>query len=157
MKNWKTFFSAACILPVILSSCGSPPPDKPEMGSGTIVVFSSFKVSPDSTFIPDSVGVILDQDSTGCYPNPATISEAYDGLHRICTYFTAGDTMLTSPEMLVDVYADDTSRVDIEILMVAPYAGYQAPELELTDLDGRIQTLSDHLGEVVYLYFFVHT
>ena len=54
----------------------------------------------------------------------------------------------------VEVTIAETTEVNIEMEPIAPYEGVHAPDLNCTDIFGNSHSLSDHWGEVIYMYFF---
>ena len=105
----------------------------------------------------DSIKVLLDGSDLGWGDNPRLIDDVTEGLHKITVMTDIDDTDWEGYARDIAVNANDTSDVDLELIAVSPLKESHAPELVVTDLDGERHILSDHWGEVIYLYFFEHT
>jgi len=107
--------------------------------------------------IVDSVAIILDGTDLGWADNPRMIEDITEGLHKLTVMVHIDDRDWEGYALDIAVSADDTASVEPIMVEVSPFEGYHAPDLVVTDLDGERHILSDHWGEVIYLYFFEHT
>ena len=112
-------------------------------------------VSDNQTF--DSVTVKLDGVDLGWGDNPRLISDVTEGLHRLFVASIIGDDDWETSLRDVAVTANDTTSETADLIKIAPTVGEHAPDLECVDIDDSTHYLSDHWGEVIYLYFFEHT
>jgi len=104
----------------------------------------------------DSFGVKLDGDTVGLGWNPFYI-DVPEGIHKLVV-FSQIDTLRREGWLQdVQVTAAETTEVEIEVVPVSPLEGVHALDIDCVDLDGIRYSLSDHWGEVIYLYFFEHT
>ncbi len=105
----------------------------------------------------DSVAVILDGTDLGWGENPRLIADVTEGIHKLTVKADIDDTEWEGWVRGIPVSSDETTTIEPIMVEVAPLEGYHAPDLVVTDLDGERHILSDHWGEVIYLYFFEHT
>lgn len=123
------------------------------LSTGGVVVVRATSSGADV----DSFKVVLGGRDFGRTQGPRTFSNITPGLFRL-EVWAEDDTTETlgwTPE--IEVVASETTRVTLEMKPVSPFAGYYAPEIVVTDIDGNNYSLMDHWGAVIYLYFFEHT
>ncbi len=104
---------------LILFSCGESPSDLPTPvpNVGTIVIAGYIQPAPDSTVYPDSIGIVLDEDSLDFHDNPYTIDNIQVGFYYVRIYFFQPDEIVSGRARSVEVRFADTT--DIQIRMAA--------------------------------------
>ncbi len=105
----------------------------------------------------DSFRLRIDNVDYGVGGNPRLIGEVPEGEHKVACASYRGDDLWEGFRYDVIVVAGDTAQAVVEVSSAAPLEGSHAPDLYCVDLGGEPHALSDHWGEVIYLYFFEHT
>ena len=105
----------------------------------------------------DSMGVKLDGDTIGMGVNPYSAERVTQGTHKLVVFASRNGGDWEGWLKEVQVTAAETTYVDVPMVAVGPDSGAHAPDLNCLDLDGGENSLSDHWGKVIYLYFFEHT
>lgn len=106
----------------------------------------------------DSLRVWIDGVDNGFGVNPRFISDIAEGFHKVSAARWLDDVLWEDCVLDVIVIANDTTDVPvIDLSRVEPVVNSKAPDLYCLDIEGVHRTLSDHWGEVIYMYFFEHT
>ena len=109
--------------------------------TGAISILNVIEVSPDSSFTPDSIYIVFDEDTLGYHPNPVTINYVPEGEHAISTYGNINSRDYLGPEQVVDVFFNQISEVHLTlaaggiVIVTAFYDGAPFAELGVR-LDG---------------------
>jgi len=101
----------------------------------------------------DSLNVSLNGVDQGRSTNPFSMAVAA-GLYNVVARDSDDTTHYEGWERDIEVLAAETTEVDIEMQMVGVWVDVHAPDINTIDIDGSSYNLSDHWGEVIYLYFF---
>ncbi len=105
----------------------------------------------------EEFSVDLDFTRMDTGPNPRTITNVEAGVHDLKVSAVKDTFDLEGWAKNIEVALAETSYVEIDVVHVCPCEGFHAPDIVAEDLDGNLRRLSDHWGEVIYLYFFEHT
>lgn len=89
--------------------------------------------------------------------NPAVIRSVTTGTHSISVSTSIDTIHYEGWRCDAVVSAAETTFVDIDMQSVSPYVGFHSPDINCLDIDGRMCSLSEHWGEVIFLYFFTST
>ncbi len=109
---------AVALVLLTLAGCGEVPPDMPTPvpNVGRIVISGSLQYHPDSTFYPDSIGVVLDDDSLGFHDNPYAIDDIQVGVHAVRVYLDFAGRIISGTERDVEVIFNETTDVGFNIM-----------------------------------------
>lgn len=103
------------------------------------------------------IGITVDGDSIDVSAAPLTVANIEAGLHKLTAWATEGEDNLGGWVHDVSIALGETTYVDLEMTKVSPYLDEHIPDFACVDIDGNSHVLSDHFGEVIYLYFFSYT
>jgi hypothetical protein len=105
--------------------------------------------------VDDSVYAWLDGEDLGSGPNPRLLTDLTEGIHRL----TVGNDSAAAQAWLSDamVVASDTTDLELALSSISVEEGGHAPDVLGINTDGAPKMLSDHWGEVIFLYFFEYT
>ncbi|MDP8238685.1 MAG: hypothetical protein P9X24_06325 [Candidatus Hatepunaea meridiana] len=119
---------------------------------GILVINAGYDGQPLTEF-----GLKLDGNDLGVDVSPRILPNVDEGLHKLVVWTTVDEIDYEGWQCNIEVTLAETTRVDFEMQVVAPDSGFHAPDIDCIDIDGNSHSLSDHWGEVVYLYFFEYT
>jgi hypothetical protein len=105
----------------------------------------------------DSFRVLLGDNDYGLNEGPRTLSNISAGTYQLQVWFHDDTVETVGWEPSIEVVASETTRVEIALTPVSPFVGNFAPGIECTDFNGVSYKSLDHLGEVMYFYFFSGT
>ncbi|MBT3232165.1 MAG: hypothetical protein HN356_05060 [Calditrichaeota bacterium] len=120
--------------------------------TGIVVVNSTIENHPTDSCSIHMDGVFFKT----AYDQPFVMLSIPDGPHNI-SLATRVDTTEYQAWAEVTVSAAETTYVDLDLQMVSAYLGNHAPEINCLDMNGDTKSLSNHWGEVIFLYFFGST
>jgi len=105
----------------------------------------------------DSFRIVFDNNDFGLDESPRTLSNISAGSYQLQVWFHDDTVETVGWEPSIAVVSSETTRVEIEMGPVSPFVGNFAPNIECTDFNGANHSSLDHLGEVIYFYFFSGT
>jgi hypothetical protein len=136
------------LLILLLNHCGKTPSDPPAIPTGSLKISALI----DTTMV-DSMAVELNNNFLGMFPNPCVLTDLVIGRHQVAlSKEDPADTLVDfncSPK-LVDINADDTTRIELLLTKLAP-------DFTLENLNHEQRALQDYRGKVVFLVFFSYT
>ncbi|MCF7810529.1 hypothetical protein K9N50_06035 [bacterium] len=105
----------------------------------------------------DSFKVILGDNDYGLNEAPRLLSNIATGTYQLQVWFHDDTVKTFGWQPNIEITASETTRVSIEMGPVSPFVGNFAPVIECTDFDSTNHRSLDHLGKVIYFYFFSGT
>ena len=133
---------------LFLIHCGKTPSDPPPVQTGLLKVTGFI----DTTLV-DSMGVELNNNYLGIFPNPCILMDLAIGRHQVAvSKEDPADSLVDfncSPK-LVDIENNDTTQVELLLTKLAA-------DFTLENLDLQQRRLQDYRGKVVFLVFFTYT
>jgi len=105
----------------------------------------------------DSFRIVLGDNDYGLSEGPRMLSNISPDSYQIQVWFHDDTVETVGWEPSIEVVASETTRVEIALTPVSPFVGNFAPNIECTDFNSASHNSLDHLGEVMYFYFFSGT